>query len=158
MLTSNEFINKVTSQTHFMVGNLDDTSVSSDLSFNRLFSFYYPYAKWDGAPAPLPPRSSLLATLIKDTTGLDGFKQEKIDWKKYRGIKPTHKDTEVLVDLINEYIDTPILDRICTDTFWIVYLDQARQKINLSKLLLDKNYRESGIKSGKYFMRGNKEK
>lgn len=155
MLTSNEFINKVTSQTHFMVGNLDDVSGDSDLSLNHLFSFYYPYAKWDGAPAPLPPRSPLLATLTKDTTGLGGFKQEKIDWEKYRGIKPTHKDTEILIGLINEYIDTPILERMCTDLFWAGYLEQARKKINLFELL-DNDYRDSGIKSGKYFMRSRK--
>lgn len=44
---------------------------------------------------------------------------------------------------------------MCTDPFWVEYLEQARKKINLSELL-DNNYRDSGIKSGKYFMRNKK--
>ena len=119
-MKTKELIQAIEEQTNFIVLGEDEGPLS----------FCYPMYKWEGAPAPMPPRSEVLATLPQEAISMQEFKEEDIDWGHYKYLKPKQREVTKLYELLNKYTETPIFDRIDDSYFWQKYLRKLGSKIH----------------------------
>lgn len=111
-MKTKELIQAIEEQTDFIVLGEDEGPLS----------FCYPMYKWEGAPAPMPPRSEVLAILPQEAISMQEFKEKDIDWDHYKYLKPKQREVTKLYELLNEYVETPMIDRVDDSYFWQEYI------------------------------------
>lgn len=119
-MKTKELIQAIEEQTNFIVLGEDEGPLS----------FCYPMYKWEGAPSPMPLRSGVLATLPQEAISMQEFKEKDIDWDHYKYLKPKQREVTKLYELLNKYIETPMIDRVDDSYFWQVYLRQLDAKMD----------------------------
>ena len=74
------------------------------------------------------PRSHILATLPQEAISMQEFKEKDIDWDHYDYPKPKQREVIKFFELLNKYVETPIIDRIDDSYFWQEYIRQLNKK------------------------------
>lgn len=85
---------------------------------------------WDGSPEPMPMRTPTRIEFRKDAINADSVKLFQDDYRKV-----TDEDYQTFHKLFYEYINTPILDRMGDDGYWVVdYPEEVFRHSNYDKL------------------------
>lgn len=106
-MRTKELIKAIQDKTNFIVLQIDGEPLG----------FCYPLSD-----NPITPRSKVLATLPQEALSMQEFKEKDIDWKHYKYLKPKQREVAKLYELLNEYVETPMIDRVDDSYFWQEYI------------------------------------
>lgn len=108
-MKTKEFADLLEKNTDYVVMGLGAT--------NEELHIAYLMSHWNGAPEPMPMRTPVIVKFRKDAISANKLKIFGSD-DGYR--KPTNEDYRCFLKLIREYVNTPILDRMGDDGYWVV--------------------------------------
>lgn len=131
-MKTGEFCEQLRKKTEYVVMGRGST--------NHLIRIAYLAFPWEGGMKPLPPRTPVMFEFPKDIINESEIKTFTYD-KDLR--EPSKKDKDVLHELLAQYMNTPIIDRIGDDAYWVVdFVNEIQQHGNFDKLM--GVYREYG--------------
>lgn len=108
-MKTKEFADSLEKNTDYVVMGLGAT--------NEELNIAYLMRHWNGVPEPMPMRTPIMIEFRKDAINADEVKTFSYD-DKYR--KPTNEDYQCFMKLFRDYVNTPILDRMGDDGYWVV--------------------------------------